>query len=68
MPFIQVAVHASDDPMVRCLDARPAKRLALDDFHREAQFVEGRFDGREVDLAIALGRVRIARPQQRTLD
>ena len=54
--LVQVLVEAHRDPGFRRLDAREVERLALDDFHRDVEFLVGGLDRGEIDLAIALGR------------
>ena len=63
--LVQVLVEAHRDPGFRRLDAREVERLALDDFHRDVEFLVGGLDRGEVDFAVALAGVRIAGPQQR---
>ncbi len=63
--LVEVLVEAHADPGFRCLDAREIERLALDHLDRDVELLVGGLERGEVDLAVALRRVRIAGPQQR---
>src|SRR5262249_25396215 len=65
---VEVFVVAEREPVRRRLDARPFERAALDDIDTDVELPERGLDAREVDLAVALRGMRVARPQQRALD
>ena len=66
--LVEIAVDADGDPRVLGLDARPLELHVLEHFDRHAHLLVGGLERREVDLAVALGGMRVAGPQQRALD
>src|SRR5262249_38532501 len=65
--LVEVFVIAKGEPVRRRLDARPFERSSLDHVDGNVELPERGLDAREVYLAIALRRMRVARPQQRAL-
>src|ERR1700674_3037779 len=66
--LVEIAVDADRDPRVPGLDARPLELHVLEHFDRDAHLLVGGLERGQVDLAVALGGMGIAGPQQRALD
>ena len=62
--LVEIPVDADGDPGVFGLDARPLELGILENLHGNVHFLVGGLECGEVDLAVALRRVRIAGPQQ----
>src|SRR5262249_26195067 len=60
--LVQILIKAHGDPRRLGLDTREIERLAFDHLEREVELLVGGFDRREVDLAVALRSMGIARP------
>ena len=61
--LVQILIKTHGDPRCFGLDAREVERPAFDHLEREVEFLIGGFDRRQVDFAIALRGMGIARPQ-----
>ena len=66
--LVQIPVEADGDPRVFGFDTRPFERYAFDHIDGNVHLLVCGLERGEVDLAVALRRVRITGPQQRAFD
>src|SRR5262249_13421642 len=64
--LVEILIKAHADPRRFGFDARKIEWLALDHLNGDVELLVGGLDRREVDFAVALPGMRVARPQQGT--